>query len=435
MPNLMPHQREGVEWLVKQKRGLLWWTPGAGKTLTAIETLRRLGSKDVLFVAPVSLLSIWRDEAKKFYGLDVTIIRGSKEKRKAMWEGRGWCVVGYETLRSDFKECSHKWDAIVLDESGKVNNHAAKVTKCILKMEAPVRIALNGTAISNSYADLWPVCTWLEPQSLYGNFYRFRAIHAVMHPAFPAIVDWRATEEIERRVSPLISRKGKEEVLKNLPPLTEQVISFQLSPEERRVYKEIKEDLIVKIQEEEMPVTNALVELMRLRQVTNGLHAFGLKSESSKLRVMQDLLSTLRSDSKVIIFSQFKTTVNQVMSLLSNAVAISGDVDSAERDRAIMRWKHEPTCRYLVMTSAGEKGLNLQDADVMVHCDLPWSAASYEQRIGRFHRTGQLKPVISYTLEAEGTVDEKVRKILERKKGVSDKFLAISREDIDFLLN
>mgnify|MGYP001559546709 CR=1 FL=1 len=119
--------------------------------------------------------------------------------RQELWKAAGYRVVGYESLRVDFKAIRGlKFDALVLDESYKIANPRAKVTKCVLQMMAPVRIALNGTLISNSYADIWSVCHWVSPGCLYNNFWAFRSIHAIMNPHFPQIVGWRGVEEIKK---------------------------------------------------------------------------------------------------------------------------------------------------------------------------------------------------------------------------------------------
>lgn len=414
---------------------MIWACPGFGKTIVTLEALRILGCKNVLIVAPVSLLSVWEQERKKFYDLPTVMIRGTPQARARLWGCKGVKVVGYETLRVDFDFAKRiKWDAVVLDESFKVANPMAKITKKILQLGAPVKIALNGTVIANSIADVWSVAEWLEAGVLYGNWYRFRAIHAIMNPYIPgAITGWRNVAEIHKRTEHLIFKRTREEVLSHLPPLTEQIISFSLSPEEKREYERIRKESIVKIQGEDMPIANALVELMRLRQVTNGLFAFGSDVPSTKIRIMKELIETIPSDAKILIFSSFKTTADKVADELA-ALRITGDVPGAEREEIVARFSAEGGSRFLVMTAAGERGLNLQAASYTILMDNSWSNAGHEQRIGRNFRTGQTKPVYIYSLEASGTVDEKIRKILETKKGISDELMNWNRGDLDTLL-
>lgn len=431
----MAHQVAGVDWLIKNKRGILYWVPGSGKTLTALEALHRLECKNVLIVAPVSLLSVWSDELKRFYDEPSTIIRGTPAKRFALWYADGIKIVGYETLRQDFKTMPRKFNAIVLDEAAKIACPVTKITKRILQLDAPVKIVLNGTLLANSIGDLWSPCEWLERGVLFGNWYHFRAVHAVMNPYIPgAVVGWRNVSDVEKKCAHLISRKTKEEVLTYLPPVTEQVVTFQLSPKERAVYERIRREAIVKIRDEDMPVSNALVELTRLKQTTNGTFVFGENEPSSKIRVLKELIETLPVDAKAVIFSNFKTTVDKIVEELPGALKISGDVLGAERDATMEVFRTDPTKRFLVMTSAGEKGLNVQTASYLFSMDLPWTNASHEQRIGRLWRTGQKNHVHIYILEAEKTVDVKCREILEKKKKMADDFQGYTQADLSTLL-
>ncbi len=442
---LMPHQEEAVQWLLKNRRGLLAHEPGCGKTLSALETVRRDGCRRVLIVAPSPLLSVWRDEAIKWYGWTVDLVRLPPKDRQAYWlnlatvvpqEGHvNLTVVSYETLRIDFPMIrTLSWDAVVFDETLKIQNPTAKVTKAAMTLKAPLKIALNGTPISNSWADLWPVMTWLEPLSLYGNFYKFRAIHAIMNPHFPAIVGWRDTETIKTRTAPLTHAKRKTDVLQDLPEMTEQTISFDLSEMERRFYKTIKEELQLSIGGQDVPISNALVELLRLRQTANGLFAFNNgDTMSSKIDALEDLLADVPKDAKVLVFTSFKESAKELKRRFPHAQLVTGETDARKRETEIDTFKK--TGSILIGTDAIAYGVNLQEASYVVNFDLPWSYAKYEQRIGRAWRKGQKNAVTVYNLEANGTVDAHVRKILERKMKNADEVMSVTRDDLRAILD
>lgn len=447
-PKLMPHQQEGVDFIIEKQHGVLAFDPGCGKTLTALTALKKLGCKRNLIVAPVSILSVWKDEIEKWYpGTPVTILKAAKPKRDEVWKSfkdkasMGWVVVSYETLRLDFKGMRDiEWHSIVLDESYKIQSPTAKVTKSILALKAVVRIALNGTLISNGYQDLWAQCHFVAPGCLYTNFYQFRAMHAIMHPHFPAIKAWRNVEDIKRRAWPHILFKKKEEVLKDLPAMTEQTISFDLSPQEKKAYRQIKEELALTLLDgEDMAIPNILVQLMRLRQVTNGLFTFTLgDSTSSKLDAMEELLQSIPPDKKVIIFSSFKETINEASKRMDEATkyVITGETPSSDREEIVKNYRESDKPRTLLFgTDAMAYGLNLQCASYVVNLDLPWSYAKYEQRIGRAWRQGQTQPVTVYNMEATGTVDGHVAKILDRKVKTADDFSAVTMQDITDILS
>lgn len=439
----MPHQEQAVSWLLKNRRGLLAHEPGCGKTLTALETINREGAKRVLVVAPAPLLSVWRDEAEKWYGRKVVELRGSPAVREKILDDLNRLerqesvilVCGYETLRIDFAKLKdYSWDALIYDETLKIQNHAAKVTKCAMQLKAPLKIALNGTPISNSWADLWPVMTWLEPLSLYGNFYKFRGVHAIMNPYFPAITGWRDTETIKLRTAPLMHVRRKRDVLDDLPDMTEQTVEFELSAAEKVIYRTIKDELRIELAGEDVPIGNALVKLLRLRQAANGLFAFGDDKTSSKLDTLEELLEKIPADAKVLVFTSFKDTANEIKRRLGDKTEIiTGDSSYAEREESIARFRS--VSRVLVGTDAIAYGITLTEASYVIMVDLPFSYAKYEQRIGRAWRKGQKNAVTVYNLEASGTVDAHVSRILQRKLKTADEVTSVTRDDLRSILD
>lgn len=445
---LKPYQAEGVAWIVENKRGLLWYEAGLGKTLTTLAALDELGAGLVLVIAPASVLSVWADESRKWHAMPskhFEIVRGSPAKRKERYEN-GACrvVVSYETVRSDWKLLKAiPWDAIVADETLKMQTPTSKTTKAVLALDAPIKIALNGTPISNGWGDIWATFTWLDGACLYGNWYAFRSVHAVMNPHVQGmIVGWRETDRIKEKIKHLYLRKTKAECLPELPALTETPIRFPLSKKERKTYDTIRKELLLKLPErEDEPIKNALAELLRLRQVCNGLHVFGEETErGSKISVLLDLLEpVIASGSKVIVFSSFSSTADKVAEEIDlafgkrfgkYALKITGAVDPKDRDEFVRNFRENSSISVLVGTDAMATGLNLQAASYIINMDLPWSYAKYEQRIARAWRLGQTAPVTVWNLLAEDTVDEHVAEVLGRKMETADEFAGITREDV-----
>lgn len=427
--NLFPYQRDAVEWLkAKGGRGLLALSPGLGKTLISLTTIKELDAWPLLVIAPVSLLPTWAEEIKKWLGIEAVLIRGAKDKRMKIYaelatHPQPIAVIGYETFRVDVKEVTAiKWASCIADESGKMRSPTAKISKAIRAFQPPVRIALDGTPLSNSLADLWSPVTWIEPKALYGNWWKFRALHAVMNPWIAGKIDgWRDADWIKQTCNKHIMWKKKEDVLLDLPPLTEQDISIEFTPEEKKEYKRIKDELRVKILGEDVPIQNALTLLLRLRQAAN----------MSKLPAMQELIDSLPENEKIIVFTQFESVVQLLRSLPYKHEYITGTVSSEDRELALKRFKEDPSIRCLYMTSAGERGLNIQFCSYMCQYDQAWSYASYEQRTGRIHRNGQTKPTTVWNLIVKGSVDEHMQKILRAKKELADK---LSRADIEAML-
>jgi len=455
---LTPYQDDCVNWLVREKRGLLALEPGVGKTLTTLATIDELGLKRILVVAPASVCGVWPLEISKWLGdkLPVTILRGTPAKRGLAYEQieNGFYIISYETVRSDIvKLLAIKWDAIVLDETIKLQTPTSKTVKAVMKLHADVRIALNGTPISNGWADIWATFEWLERGSLYGNYYSFRNYHAVMSPHVPGmILGWRDTERIKKRTAHLMKRITKQEALKDLPAIMEQTIPVELGSAELKVYRGIKEDLLLKLPDVNVPIENALVELIRLRQTVNGLFHFPDlgKSDSAKLDVALELLGQVaRAGKKAIVFTGFKVTALELERRFKKEFAkenyqsrlIIGDVSQEDREQNVQDLWHDPNVTVLIGTDAMATGLNLQCASYVINIDLPYSYAKYEQRIGRAWRMGQTESVTVWNLEATGTVDARVASILSKKVATSGDFtgdverVSLSREEIINLIN
>lgn len=130
--------------------------------------------------------------------------------------------------------------------------------------------------------------------------------------------------------------------------------------------------------------------------------------------------------SKAIIFSEFAEFCKIIHRALPNSLMIIGEVKTKERDDIVNQFNTDPTKRILILSSAGAYGLNLQAADIIIHADLPWSIAKYEQRASRSHRMGQKNTVYEYSLIAQKTVDQFVLKKLEAKQEISDRIMPIS---------
>lgn len=452
---LLPHQEEARAFLDARRRVLLALPAGSGKTLTSLDAIAHLeGDAPVLILCPAPLTGVWRSEWARWDMDSVTgqasgnggralFVHGGmrKDREKALtalmsgasghgtgksgtWYGRKVFVMGYELFlrEAEFWE-AFPWALVILDESGKVRNPTAKITKRILKLSAEYKVALDGTPVSNSVADLWAPCTWLERDVLCENWWKFRSLHAIMNPYIPGKIDgWRDPGLIKEKTAHLILWKEKREILPDLPEITEQTVEFDLEEKEAAFYKKIKKELVIELAGEDVPLENALVKLLRLRQATFGKDLFEGTHGSGKFDAAEELLSSLEPGSKVVVFSMFETAVSLLGERLASdnrflVEKITGKSSQADREGAERRFLEDVPGKVSVLlgTSAIERGLNLQKASYMLNLDLPWSYASYDQRIGRIWRKGQENRTTVWNLSARGTVDEYMRKVLDRK--------------------
>lgn len=468
---LLPHQCEAREFIDEKKRVLLALPAGAGKTLTVLDVLLHLDPSDrrpCLILSPAPLVSVWSSEWKK-WGMDRLTCRkmyvhsGEKRKREerlkdllrhggtghgteenGSWYGNLVVVMGYELfLREAEFWRPLPWRVVTLDESGKIRNPTAKITKEILKVDSEYKLALDGTPISNTIADLWAPCTWLEKNVLLGNWWKFRAHYAVMNPYIPGKIDgWRNTDEIKSRAAPLILWKKKEDILPDLPEMREQTIEFEMGEKEMAHYKKIKNELIVELSGEEVPLANALVKLLRLRQATFGRDLFDGTSGSTKFETALTLLEELRPGDKIVIFSMFETAVDLLAEKLKEnpkfwVEKITGSSSKVAREEAESRFMadREAHVSILLGTGAIERGLNLQKASYLMNLDLPWSYASYDQRVGRIWRQGQKNKTLVWNLSAKGTVDAYMQEVLLKKTKLGEEVRQVTMQDVQNILS
>lgn len=414
MITLFPHQQEAIDWLYRHDGcGLIYADVGTGKTFCALGFIQRYSQGKVLIVCPASLVGQWCSEMESF------------------WENSfpgTITVIHYEKLLNDkfLKElASTHWNTIVIDESQTINNPSAKKTKRLKKLKATHRIALSGTPFKNALYECWSVMDWLRPGILGKSFYWFKQNYLRLHPAFHGIVGYLpgAEEYIQKTIAPHIHHIHREEVLKDLPPKNEHYHWVDLSPTHMRLYNELKETLSLEIGSfTKLTVTNVISLIMRLRQLTDLPSA--LVGECEEVGVKSEELWTLLKgqEGKSLVFSEFATVATALAQSDESSLLITGAVPLKKRQEIVELFKSDPQHHTLYGTRAISAGLNLQCAHTVVHFGLPWTNADLSQRAGRAWRSGQTHAVEEHFILARGTIDEKMYKLIEKKKGVEGKF-------------
>lgn len=421
---LMPHQEQALQRLRDSGgKQLLNLTPGAGKTLTAITYLKEISAKNVLIICPASILDVWVAECEKWEAPHVMRFDGTPAKRTKLLSeltaprDHNWVVCGYEMFLREHKKLSKlKLDAVVADECHKIKTPTAKVSKAfrVFAQSSSVRILLSGTPLINHIGDMWSQVEAVHPGSLYGNWYAFRNLHAVMPiPGIPMIKGWRNTDIILEKIKPYVFTIDKQSILRSLPPVSTVDVPVVLSPIESASYRQIRDELRLELGNgEEITIANALVKIGRLRQCANGLVHFG-GDRSRKLEVLKELLETL-GDEHVIVFSMYSQTVEFFAKELGIKYVVTGS--TVQRGDTIDAWRNNGGV--LIGTNSISTGLNLQEARYVIQIEPAWTKAEEDQRIARAWRTGQKRPVTVYNLLAKDTIDYAIKKLIF-KKGIS----------------
>jgi SNF2 family DNA or RNA helicase len=446
---LYEYQKSGAGFLTAMSSALCADEPGLGKTIQSIGTVRLQKIQKALILCPLSVKRTWQEEIEKWNpGATTQVIGGTAKIRNSQWlSDANYYIANYQLLLRDFEIVSKLgFDIIICDEATIISNHQAKTTRLLKKLDIPNRIALTGTPVSNTPEDIWSVIDWISPGYL-GSFTQFKDNYCIVENAI--ITGYKNLETLRKRIEPFMIRRLKSEVLKELPPKTYQNRWVTLSPEERKLYIALQETI-----RDELKVAGLVggnvgiptVKLIRLRQLANSAELIFDTKKSSKLEALKELLvDIIGNDEKVLIFTAFKTMADVLIRELNeyNPLLIAGPVPDDERNKNRHMFNEDDTHKILVMTSAGNVGLNLQRASVVIHYDQPWSVSAVEQREDRCHRHGQTKSVTVYNMLVEDSIDEYMYSLLQKKRGLvsevlgdsqDSKKITVTSNDIDELL-
>ena len=340
------------------------------------------------------------------------------------------------------------FQTIICDESHRLANSSTKRYKAIQKISqgSQYRYGLTATPLMNRPSDLWGVLNWTIPGCM-GNKYDFLNRYTVRNQ-WGGMLYPINLQELSQKIKRYMIRKTLEEVAPELPSVTFEDISFDLSEKERELYSKIKKEILFEIEshlieklEHPMVIQQTLVKMLVLLELTCSLELIGSDRTSTKLEVLKEKLADIFEDSdiKVIVFSRFK----KMMPIFERELAdykplvISGDVNNEDRDKVKKSFQDNPDCRLLVSTDAGGEGLTLNSGDIIFHYDLPYSYGKYEQRNGRIKALDKKRRMMIYNLVAHKSMDGWLSKMIQHKSKLSSTLLGdtpISMEQIQEML-
>ncbi len=459
---LRPYQHEGLDFLV--------WTGdlglgavladdmGLGKTVQALAWLALLrerdpGSPPALVVCPASVMHNWEREAARFTPrLRVLVLGSGRERRERMAElgAHDVIVTNFALLRRDIERWKQvELDALVIDEAQNVKNPDAAVSRAARELRARRRLALTGTPLENRALDLWSILGivnpgWLGP--------RARFVQRFDRPDAPPHV----RRLLAARLRPVLLRRMKEQVARELPPRIEERLDCRLTAGQRKLYAaELVRGrgLLRSLEAGDGGITRQrfvfVAMLTRLRQICCHPALAGGRRDlgSGKFEALFDLLEPLLAEGrKVLVFSQFVENLKLIAADMDARGTpyhmLTGSTGARARAGVVDAFSHdERPCAFLVSLKAGGTGLNLTAARDVVLFDPWWNPAVEAQAIDRTHRIGQDRTVVAYRLIAEGTIEERIAELQARKGRLfrdvlgDDAFTrTLTRSDLEFLL-
>ena len=443
---LRDYQRTGVSWLSFLRGAglgaILADDMGLGKTLQAICAL----TGPSLVVCPTSVLPNWEAELKKFRpGLKVSVFHGSG---RALDEGADVVLTSYALLRLDAAALSAKqWSTVVLDEAQAIKNPDSQVARAAFGLKGTFRVALSGTPVENRLEELWSLMHFCNP-GLLGGRGEFAA--RVVGPVAEGRAE--AAAALRARIRPFVLRRLKKDVAPELPARTESVLFVKLDERERAVYDAVhaaaKAD-VASLLGQGANALKALEALLRLRQAA--CHSALVPGQapvpsSSKVDALLDAIATATADGhKSLVFSQWTSLLDLIEPRLHAAKIRFSRLDGSTKDRGAVTREFQGDSGPPVMLlslKAGGTGLNLTAADHVFLVDPWWNPAVEAQAADRAHRIGQERPVNVYRLVSQGTVEERILTLQDKKRAVVEAALggaeagaALTRDDLLELLN
>jgi superfamily II DNA or RNA helicase len=459
---LRPYQQAGVQWLhLLSSLGLgacLADDMGLGKTiqvlaLLLLERRRTKGAptgntegRPSLLVAPASLLANWSAEIETFAPeLRTLIVHPSamtsaqvKAFSPAQTAGLDLAITSYGALLRIPALAAAEWRFAILDEAQAIKNPGAKQTRAAKALKAQARIALTGTPVENHLGDLWSIFDFVNP-GLLGSAKQFSRYAKGLadrteNPYGP----------LRELVRPYILRRMKTDkaIITDLPDKTEVKALCGLTRKQAALYEQAVRELETALEATDGIARKGLVlaMLMRFKQICNhpsqwlgdGVWA---EEDSGKLARLREIAEVVAArQEKMLVFTQFREMTAPLAGFLGGVFGRSGLVlhgDTAVRGRRelVRRFQEDEAVPFFVLSlKAGGSGLTLTAASHVVHFDRWWNPAVENQATDRAFRIGQKRNVLVHKLLCRGTVEEKIDRLIDSKRGLSDELLAAGGE-------
>lgn len=402
------------------------------KQANLFDALDKKISPTNLIVMPASLIHNWKNEIKKFTPILKTFVHGGQNRIKNIQTFTKIDVVltTYGVVRNDydfFKNFTFHY--LILDESQMIKNPDSKIYKAILELNATHKLVLTGTPIENSLTDLWSQMNFIN-RGLLGSFSIFKREFVTPIEKYN---DEQKSKKLQNLINPFVLRRTKEQVAKDLPPKTEQIIWCEMSETQQKIYEQerslVRNTILENMGQHTMQKSAIFVlqALTKLRQIANHPALIRKESDSGKFEeVTRILLNILSENHKVLIFSSFVKHLKLYANYLDQEgiayCMLTGQTQ--KREKIINDFQTDDKKKiFLISLKAGGAGLNLTAADYVFLLDPWWNPAAENQALSRAHRIGQDKKVFVYRFISSNSIEEKIRNLQSRKTTLAETFI------------
>lgn len=433
---LRDYQKDGIKWMHLVSHlgfgGVLADEMGLGKSLQTIAYIDLKLQEDInrkfLIIVPTSLVYNWEREFQKFApNITYRVIQGTKNERVDYLKDGNTKVylTTYGLLKQDFEFYQDiLFHTLILDEAQAIKNMDSQNSMAVKKIKSAIKFALTGTPIENSVMELWNIFDFIMPGYL-KNQKQFKNQYLLFED--------ENYLKLKQQIKPFILRRRKKDVLKELPNKIENTIYVELSEEQKKRYISLLEQTKKELNSKDgksMNQIKILALLMKLRQlcIEPKLLFDDYKGENAKKDMLIKLVKEITdNEHKILLFSQFPSALTYVKKEFEkNDISyyyLDGQTKSKTRMELVDKFNSDDTEVFLISLKAGGTGLNLTSADVVIHYDPWWNPQVENQATDRTHRIGQTNVVEVMKIITKGTIEEKILKLQNEKRKISDMIL------------
>ncbi len=422
------YQKTGIAFATFKKGAIIADEMGLGKTLQAIGAA--IAKKDifdfkkVLVVCPASLKAQWKKEIERFTHENALIVQGTPEERELQYfdEHHYFLIANYESiLRDQLIINKAEFDFLILDEAQRAKNFETKTASSLKKLKTKHTLVITGTPIENKLIDLFSIMAIFD-QYFLGPLWEFSYQHCLFDPHKPNKINgYYDLKKLKSKLSNVIIRREKREILKELPNLQQIDVPVGATPLQAEYHASYANGIAQIVHKKFLTpydLTRLTQLLTSMRMVCDSTYLIDEETnESPKLDELKYILlekfNLQNENRKIIIFSEWVKVHKLIGRLLRKLnigfVELNGKVPVKARGKLIEKFATDDACKIFLSTEAGGVGLNLQMADTVINFELPWNPAKKNQRIGRIDRLGQKNEKLTVlNFITRGSIEEKI---------------------------
>ena len=432
------HQRDGVGKWLRFKRGSLYHAMGAGKSMEALTGIGHLFKNGLahraLILCPLSVYAEWPRQFERHATDGSLHIIHDVKKGKALLADlpeKSVVLLNYEKLASLEADLAGKFDVIVADEATKIKNPQAQRTKVLARLTKDTEYVLimTGTPVSKNLIDVFGEFLVMDPFWFGKSFWLFKQRYCVMGGWMGhQIVGYQREAELRRIIDFPSHRVTKQEALPNLPPKIFEERICEMTPEQRRIYKETQKKFWIEFQEGNIDVKNAAARVVKLQEIANGfvisdtgevVHLSNTKSE-----LLSETIEEVSDEERIAVWCRFREDIRRVKEIIETRFpsrrceTFYGE--TKDRPEVLTRFRETPGTVLVIQAQTGGMGLDLTCSHLGFIYSNVFEYALRMQLEDRHHRPGQVNACTYIDFITENSVDRKIQSVLSNRQTLAD---------------